>query len=138
LFSRVLFFIVSGLMVQTEYHTTALVNQSMSGRLLARADFLGEDCLHVITLYDLGPYPGAKAEQSQGIDIEVYAISTAELEQLDLLEDFREDTPDDGEYTRMLIKTAYGPAWIYLYNPDVSDKPVQRRGSWRPLNLTGH
>ena len=105
---------------------------------LARADFLGEDCLHGITLYDLGPYPGAKAEQSEGIDVEVYAISTAELEQLDLLEEFREDTPDDGEYTRVLVKTAYGPAWIYLYNPDVTDKPVQRRGSWRPLDLTGY
>jgi gamma-glutamylcyclotransferase (GGCT)/AIG2-like uncharacterized protein YtfP len=168
LFSRLLFFIVSGLMVQAEYHMTAIVNQSMSGRrfvkqdqmtpesnrllvavygtlkrglvnhhLLSRAHFLGEDCMHAITLYDLGPYPGAKAEQSQGIDVEVYAITPAELEQLDELEDFRAEAPDQGEYTRVLFDTVYGAAWIYLYNPDVSHKPVQRRGSWQPDSLIG-
>lgn len=154
-------------MEQTEYHMTALVNQSMSGRrfakqdqmtpesnrllvavygtlkrglvnhhLLSRAHFLGEDCLCAITLYDLGPYPGAKAEQSQGIDVEVYAITPAELEQLDALEDFRADAPEQGEYTRVLLDTAFGAAWLYLYNPAVHNKPVQRRGSWQPDHST--
>ena len=155
-------------MVQAEYHMTAIVNQSMTGRrfgkqdqmipdsgrllvavygtlkrglvnhhLLSRAHFLGEDCLHAITLYDLGPYPGAKAEQSQGIDVEVYAITSAELEQLDWLEDFRAQSPEQGEYNRVLFDTVFGPAWVYLYNPDVTDKPVQRRGSWQPNHRVG-
>ncbi|HLT63710.1 MAG TPA: gamma-glutamylcyclotransferase family protein [Pseudohongiella sp.] len=106
--------------------------------LLSGADFLGEDCLHGITLYDLGPYPGAKAEQSEGIGVEVYAVTAAELEQLDLLEEYRAEAPEEGEYTRVAVETAYGPAWIYLYNPDVSNKPVQRWGSWQPVITTGH
>src|SRR5690606_39474487 len=106
--------------------------------VMTGAFFMIEDFMNGIKLYVLIPYPGAKAEQSEDIGVEVYAVTAAELEQLDLLEEYRAEAPEEGEYTRVAVETAYGPAWIYLYNPDVSNKPVQRWGSWQPVITTGH
>ncbi len=52
------------------------------------ADMLGQDCLCEITLYDLGPYPGAKLTPSAGVIVEVYAIDAERLARLDELEDY--------------------------------------------------
>lgn len=37
------------------------------------ADFLGSDRLADVTLYDLGPFPGAKLEPSRGVEIDTPA-----------------------------------------------------------------
>ncbi|MCG6659345.1 gamma-glutamylcyclotransferase [Halomonas campisalis] len=41
---------------------------------LEGADFLGSDRLTGATLYDLGPYPGAKSEPSDGVEVEVFRV----------------------------------------------------------------
>lgn len=100
--------------------------------LLQLAHYLGSDCLHAITLYDLGPYPGAKIEASDGIDIEVFAVTQEQLIALDELEEYNRQSPELGMYNRVQLQTCYGLAWVYIYNPAVDGLVAQRRGSWHP------
>lgn len=99
---------------------------------LEGAEFVGGDRLHDITLYDLGPYPAAVEEPSEGIDVEVYRVSSRLLKAVDRLEDADEERPADGLYRRCRLQTRHGPAWVYLYNGPVADLPALRRGAWRP------
>jgi gamma-glutamylcyclotransferase (GGCT)/AIG2-like uncharacterized protein YtfP len=98
--------------------------------LLEHAEFLGVDTLTAITLYDLGPYPGARQEPSQGIDVEVFSVSADQLESLDQLEGYFEHAPEQGLYDRKPLLTRYGLAWVYLYNPPVDGCRKISRGPW--------
>jgi gamma-glutamylcyclotransferase (GGCT)/AIG2-like uncharacterized protein YtfP len=98
--------------------------------LLECAQFLGVDKLHAITLYDLGPYPGAREEPSQGIDVEVFAVNAEQFELLDQLEGYFENAPEKGLYNRKLLSTRYGSAWVYLYNPTVEGFRKISSGPW--------
>jgi len=98
--------------------------------LLEHAEFIGVDKLSAITLYDLGPYPGAREEPSQGIDVEVFAVSVDQLELLDQLEGYFEPAPKTGLYDRKQLLTHYGLAWVYLYNPPVDGYRKISSGSW--------
>ncbi|WP_251978630.1 gamma-glutamylcyclotransferase family protein [Salinicola avicenniae] len=97
---------------------------------LQGAAFVGPDIITSATLYDIGPYPGARAEPSRGIEIEVYRVDAAGLQALDRLEDYRVRAPLSGDYNRAVHRTVFGPAWLYLYNRDVSGCPVIREGGW--------
>ncbi|WP_110668069.1 gamma-glutamylcyclotransferase family protein [Salinicola halophilus] len=97
---------------------------------LANAEFVGADTLTTATLYDIGPYPGAKAEPSNGVEIEVFRVDAGRLKALDRLEDYRVRAPKRGTYDRAVYRTAFGPAWLYLYNPDVSGYSAIRAGGW--------
>ncbi|ATJ83602.1 gamma-glutamylcyclotransferase family protein [Halomonas beimenensis] len=97
---------------------------------LAGADYLGTDRLTTVTLFDLGPYPGAKAEPSWGVEVEVFRVDVALLAGLDRLEDYRVRTPRAGTYDRAVHTTAFGPAWLYLYLHDVAGCPAIREGGW--------
>lgn len=99
---------------------------------LEGADFVGVDRLDTITLYDLGHCPAAKAERSRGVEVEVYRVTAPILGELDRLEDYRIRTPRAGMYDRILQRTAYGTAWLYLYNHDVRGCPAQHEGGWLP------
>ncbi|MCW4149249.1 gamma-glutamylcyclotransferase [Halomonas sp. 18H] len=96
------------------------------------ATFVGTDRLTTATLYDLGHCPGAKAEPSHGVEVEVYRVSTRIFTGLDRLEGYRVRAPAHGEYDRAIHATAFGPAWLYLYNHDVRGCPVIREGGWQP------
>lgn len=100
--------------------------------LLQHARFVGDDCLTCITLYDLGPYPGARLESSDGIDIEVFAVDDQQLQQLDELEEYLATAPDQGMYDRCQVRTQFGPAWIYIYNREVDLATALRSGAWQP------
>lgn len=102
--------------------------------LMAQAQFLGCDKLTQICLYDIGPYPGARLQASEGIEVEVYAISQTHLAELDLLEEYDPATPASSLYTRALLPTRYGLAWVYLYQGQVLGKPCLRSGTWQPLS----
>nr|WP_205598517.1 gamma-glutamylcyclotransferase family protein [Halomonas sp. NO4] len=97
---------------------------------LAGAEPLGKDHLTAITLYDLGPCPGAKREPSSGIDVEVYRVNLRQMAALDRLEGYHPPAPAQGDYDRIVLTTRYGPAWVYLYNHTVADCPVIRQGGW--------
>ena len=99
-------------------------------RWLDGAEFVGTDILTSVTLYDIGPYPGARAEPSRGVEVEVFRVDAAGLKRLDRLEDYRVRQPKSGDYDRAVHDTAFGPAWLYLYNRDVTGCPVIRQGGW--------
>ncbi|BCB61844.1 gamma-glutamylcyclotransferase YtfP [Halomonas sp. A020] len=94
------------------------------------ADMLGQDCLNEITLYDLGPYPGAKLTPSAGVSVEVYAIDAERLARLDELEDYLPLAPAEGVYDRTVLATQYGDAWCYIYNPTVEATQLIESGEW--------
>jgi len=94
------------------------------------ADMLGQDRLTGITLYDLGPYPGAKLTPSTGVTVEVYAINAEQLARLDELEDYLHNSPVKGMYDRRVLATQYGDAWCYIYNPPVEATSQIKSGEW--------
>ena len=94
------------------------------------ADMLGQDRIMGITLYDLGPYPGAKLTPSTGVKVEVYAINAEQLARLDELEDYLHNSPDKGMYDRRVLATQYGDAWCYIYNPPVEATSQIKSGEW--------
>ena len=94
------------------------------------ADMLGHDRLTGITLYDLGPYPGAKLTPSAGVSVEVYAIDAERLARLDELEDYLPLAPTEGVYDRTVLATQYGDAWCYIYNPTVEATSLVKSGEW--------
>lgn len=97
---------------------------------MTAARFVGRCRLNQITLYDIGPFPGAKLRPSQGIDVEVYDVTDKLFARLDGLEGYKPRAPKSGEYDRRQLETPFGPAWIYLYNRRVSGLPEIRRGGW--------
>lgn len=95
--------------------------------LLRTARFLGRHRTAArYTLLDLGPYPAALAGGRTALSGELYALSHALLRRLDVLENYPR------EYTRVLIPTPSGKAWIYLYRrrPAVA-VPLIPHGDWR-------
>lgn len=101
-----------------------------NSRLLRGATYLGEDSLPGLTLYDLGPYPGAVARASAGVLVEVYAINEHSLADLDVLEDYFPAAPKKSLYLRKRMATQYGSAWVYIYNrPVVSHRRIAS-GVW--------
>ncbi|ONF42907.1 gamma-glutamylcyclotransferase [Marinobacter lutaoensis] len=98
--------------------------------LLARARFLGEDRLTGLTLYNLGPYPGARLEPSSGVSVEAYAVDDRTLRALDELEDCFPDRPEQSLYLRQRVATRFGPCWVYLYNRPVRASQRIDSGTW--------
>lgn len=98
--------------------------------IMGEAQFLGEDILKQITLYDLGPYPGAVLVDSHGIEVEVFSLNTSQLTLLDMLEEYDQEDPADSLYTRMQLVTRFGPAWVYLYQGKVEGHRRLESGSW--------
>jgi gamma-glutamylcyclotransferase (GGCT)/AIG2-like uncharacterized protein YtfP len=94
--------------------------------VLAGARYVGRCRLREITLYDVGPFPGAKLRKSQGVNVEVYDVTDQVFARLDALEGYKPRAPAAGEYDRRQLETPFGPVWIYIYNPDVSDLPEIR------------
>ncbi|SNY98907.1 gamma-glutamylcyclotransferase family protein [Halomonas sp. hl-4] len=97
---------------------------------LSKAVWLGGDTSTDLTLYDIGPYPGAKWQPSLGILLEVYRVTATQLAQLDALEDHRQTAPERGEYQRQLLATRFGTAWVYIYNPGVDGCLMIAEGGW--------
>ncbi|MGF1686400.1 gamma-glutamylcyclotransferase [Photobacterium japonica] len=76
-------------------------------------------------LFDLGDYPAAVEDSAErGLSGEVYAITSAHLVALDILEAY----PD--EYDRVPVMTPWGEAWIYLYNGSLIGAPLIESGDW--------
>jgi gamma-glutamylcyclotransferase (GGCT)/AIG2-like uncharacterized protein YtfP len=94
--------------------------------LLADAAFLGghrtQPCY---TLYGLGAYPGVVRGGVTAVSGEVYRVDGGGLRLLDRLEGYPR------VYTRDLIPTPWGRAWIYLYRGRIQGRGVITSGDWR-------
>jgi gamma-glutamylcyclotransferase (GGCT)/AIG2-like uncharacterized protein YtfP len=103
---------------------------------LSEAHFLGEDTLRCICLYDLGDYPGARLERSEGVTVEVFEVDEQLLARLDELEEVDLIDPVQGLYIRTVVDTCFGEAWLYVYNGDIAGCAVIRAGGWSPASGT--
>lgn len=76
-------------------------------------------------LYDFGRYPGAVRQPAGSVLVgEVYEVDSPTFAVLDALEEY------PAVYTRELVETAFGMAWIYLYVQSVAGLPVIAHGDW--------
>ena len=103
-------------------------------RCLAGATFLGSTTLRGFEMYSLGGYPGACVAdapgQSPAIDGEVYVVNDVGLAVLDRLES------NGSFYTRQLVATEFGAAWIYLIERDrIRFAPRVWSGRWEDPRL---
>jgi gamma-glutamylcyclotransferase (GGCT)/AIG2-like uncharacterized protein YtfP len=99
-------------------------------RLLEESTLLGETQLGLnCKLLDLGSFPGlVKAEQPAVVNMEVYEVTEATMQRLDMLEGH------PTFYEREEVDTEYGTAWLYfLHNEDgyYGAAPVVESGDWR-------
>lgn len=108
---------------------------NVNAHWLANAMFLGTYVSRAIVLYDLGEYPGAKSTVSDGIEVEVYQIDSQILHALDQLEEFDPANPERSLYVRGELQTAFGVAWIYLYQGTVAGRRPIREGRWNSITL---
>jgi len=99
---------------------------------LSSSRYIGRESLTCIALYDLGLYPAAVVERSEGICVEVYDISQQTLVELDEIEEYNSLAPELGLYNRYMFETRYGAAWVYIYNGDVRGRRRMECGSWSP------
>lgn len=94
-------------------------------QLLTGARYLGrhrsEPCF---TMHDLGEYPAVVERGHNAIVGDVFAVDTATLARVDKYEGY------PYEYTRRLITTPFGSAWIYLYRRDCTRAAVIASGDW--------
>jgi gamma-glutamylcyclotransferase (GGCT)/AIG2-like uncharacterized protein YtfP len=93
--------------------------------LLSDADYCG---LHLTRpryrMLHLGTYPGVVAGGSTAIEGEIYRVGTKGLVKLDRLEAYPR------LYTRNLIPTDWGRAWIYLYRGSRDCRSLIPSGIW--------
>lgn len=97
--------------------------------LLGDALFLGFHRTQArYSMLSMGWYPAVIDDGHTAIHGEVYQISKAHLGRLDQLEDYPRT------YTRRLIRTPYGQAWMYLYRqPIAPGTPRVIRGDWKTV-----
>jgi len=101
-----------------------------NSHLMKRARYVGTDALASLTLYDLGPYPGARLRPSSGVTVEIYAVDDRTLAELDVLEGYRASARGASLYRRRKIATCFGMTWVYLYNQRVRHGQRIANGTW--------
>lgn len=125
---------MTGMVNDTMRHLVAVYGTLKRGHsnshVLARADFIGEDRLTSLTLYDLGSYPAARRRPSDGVLVEVYAVGDRLLREIDTIEGYNPDSRANSLYLRQKLQTRHGPAWIYLYNGAVRHHQRIDSGTW--------
>lgn len=103
---------------------TLLAGESNHGWLQG-ASFLGDwTTKPSFRLVDLGPYPVLVRGGRTAVAGEVYGISRLILQRLDVLEAYPRD------YSRQLIATPWGSAWVYLRSRAPAGRPLYH-GDWR-------
>ena len=75
-------------------------------------------------MVNLGAYPGVVKRGDTSVEGEVYEVSVQQLADLDRLEGYPH------AYTREVIATPWGKAWIYLYRGNLKDRAVIPSGIW--------
>lgn len=98
--------------------------------VLDKACYIGQDTLTRLSLYDLGPYPGALPRPSDGVRVEVYAVNDSLLAMLDELEGYDPRAEKASLYLRKRMQTSHGLAWVYLYNRPVRSRQRIDSGNW--------
>lgn len=90
---------------------------------MTNAQWLGDFSVENYQLYNLGHYPGAVPGEGSVFG-EVYRVDAAIMSELDALR------TTGGEYSRQLIQTPYGSAWMYVYERPVNGRALIPSGDW--------
>jgi gamma-glutamylcyclotransferase (GGCT)/AIG2-like uncharacterized protein YtfP len=94
--------------------------------LLSNAIYLGEHQTQAIyKMFHLGAYPGVVKNGNTSIEGEVYHVDTLTMSYLDRLEGYPH------AYSRELIPTPWGKAWIYLYRGSLQGRQIIQSGRWQ-------
>ena len=94
--------------------------------LLSNATYLGDHQTQpVYKMFHLGSYPGVVKSGSTSISGEVYLVDSLTMSHLDRLEGYPH------AYTRELIPTQWGQAWIYLYRGSLGGRQIIQSGHWK-------
>jgi gamma-glutamylcyclotransferase (GGCT)/AIG2-like uncharacterized protein YtfP len=75
-------------------------------------------------MVSLGSYPGVVKRGRSRIQGEVYEVEAKTMSLLDRLEGY------PTAYSRELISTPWGRAWIYLYRGSLQDRQTIASGAW--------
>lgn len=117
--------LVYGTLRQGHYNHRVLGSEAT---LLREEEVPGYKMLH------LGGFPGVVKDLEGGSSIkcELYEIADAnDFRSVDRLEGFNEDDPERSFYRRERIDLEDGPAWLYEYNTEDTDRyPVIETGDW--------
>ncbi|OLQ77444.1 hypothetical protein BIT28_23525 [Photobacterium proteolyticum] len=113
-------------MARVFVYGTLRAGQSNHGLLEQASRLGGCQLMSGYVLFNLGSYPGAKKSTSSTSPLygEVYEVDSHTMTLLDQLEEYPE------LYTRELVETEYGVAWIYLYNLPAAGLPLISHGDW--------
>lgn len=108
--------------------------------LMSGAKFLGMDHLPEFSLFNVGAFPAAVESVEGVLTVEVYQITESVLRRLDQLEGFNPTNREGSYFVRKQVSTAYGKAWLYLFNRSLKMKPKIASGDWifHQLNKTTH
>lgn len=89
-------------------------------KIIADAEYLGDDKLDGIALYLLEFFPGAKYVEGKRAFVEIFRLTEEyQLNLMDYLEGYDPHDPEGSLYKREVVKTKYGEAYIYIFNGDV-------------------
>lgn len=93
--------------------------------LLEQADYVSRETLPGFKMYSMSAYPYiTPTDPSDEILVELYLVTTEELSRLDTLEGY------PGFYSRKLVATSQGNAWIYFISTDNPTEPPVTSGDW--------
>lgn len=102
-----------------------------NNQMLDRCKFIGETKTEAkFTMYSLGAFPMVVQHGDTSITIEVYEVDAIALGGLDRLE------TSPSFYQRKLIKTEFGPVWMYTREPECLTEgacvpDVIQSGNWK-------
>lgn len=104
---------------------------------LGEAKYIGEfQTEPKFTMVDLGSFPGLLNDGNTSVSMEVYDVDDVQLSELDRLEGYSSDTPEQSYYKRELFKTPYGEAYYYVFNgAKRKDENIVTGGNWREYKL---
>ncbi|MES9865996.1 MAG: gamma-glutamylcyclotransferase family protein [Candidatus Thiodiazotropha sp. LLP2] len=102
-----------------------LKRTQVNHQLLNSATYLGLfNTQPYYKMFHLGGYPGVVKGGSTSIQGEVYQVDVLSMNKLDRLEGYPH------AYTRELIQTPWGNAWIYLYRGSIEGRIAIPTGVW--------
>lgn len=99
---------------------------------LKNAKYIGSfDSEPIYDLYEVSSYPGLKKGGYTSVKMEVYEVTTLELNRIDQLEGFKPNDTRHNHYNRTMMETPYGNAYGYLYNYPITNLNQVVSGNWK-------
>lgn len=101
--------------------------------ILMNSKFIGTfDSEPIYTMYSVGgSYPAIIEGGSTSVLMEIYQVDEAVQKRLDQLEGYDEQYEDsDNYYSRTILNTPYGIAYLYLFNDEIKGYKKVDSGDW--------